>query len=141
MVVNDNSNQMVVNEEAVDMAISDRPFLIDRSSETESQKNPSTTQVRRQIDVEASPEEVFQALTTEEGRESWLDDEPERQIHVESIEQPTRLTWWWASDQEPATRVEFELIELPSGTRIVVTESAPSFPLPALAARFELVLA
>jgi uncharacterized protein YndB with AHSA1/START domain len=124
------------------MTISDRPFLIDRSSESESTENPSNPpQVRREIHVEASPEEVFQALATEEGRESWLDDEPERQIHVESIEQPTRLTWWWASDRQPATRVEFELIELPSGTRVVVTESAPGFPLPALADRFAMVLA
>jgi len=33
--------------------------------------------VRREIDVEASPEEVFEALATEEGRERWL-SEPER---------------------------------------------------------------
>jgi hypothetical protein len=36
-----------------------------------------TMSVRREIDVEASPEEVFEALATEEGRERWL-SEPER---------------------------------------------------------------
>ncbi len=37
--------------------------------------------VRREIEVDASPEEVWEALVTEEGRERWL-DEPERDIPV-----------------------------------------------------------
>ncbi len=41
--------------------------------------------VRREIEVEASPVEVFEALTTEEGRERWL-SEPERGIHVEVLD-------------------------------------------------------
>jgi uncharacterized protein YndB with AHSA1/START domain len=99
--------------------------------------------VRREIDVDASPEEVFEALATEEGRERWL-SEPEREIHVEVLDAPHRVVWWWAAADEPATRVEF-LILVGGGhdpaTRVVVTESAPSFPLATLAASFGLVLA
>jgi len=97
-------------------------------------------EIRREIDVEASPEEVFEALATEEGRESWL-DEPGREIHVESFEPPERLVWWWGAEDRPATRVDFRILARPGGTRIVVTESAPSFPLADLRARFATVAA
>ncbi|MEA2475429.1 MAG: hypothetical protein QOE06_3344, partial [Thermoleophilaceae bacterium] len=30
--------------------------------------------VRREIEIEASPDEVWDALATEEGREAWLDE-------------------------------------------------------------------
>jgi uncharacterized protein YndB with AHSA1/START domain len=97
--------------------------------------------VTREIDVDASPEEVFEALVSEEGRGRWL-AEPEREIHVEVLDAPHRLVWWWAAAEQPATRVEFVIVpattENPS-TRVVVTESAPLFPLAMLAARFALV--
>ena len=103
-----------------------------------------TPAVRREIDIEASPDEVFEALVTEEGRERWL-GEPDREIHVESMDAPSRLSWWWASEEEPFTRVEFEIVALPAGgrelTRVRVTESAPRFPLAAMAASFALVAA
>ena len=106
---------------------------------------PEQPEVRRQVDVEASPEEVFEALVTEEGRDRWL-DEPDRQIHIESADPPHRLVWWWVSEDQPATRVDFRIVALPPGdgdgvTRVTVTESAPSFPLASLAAAFEPVLA
>ncbi len=46
--------------------------------------------VRREIEVEASPEEVFDALATEEGRDRWL-DEPGREVLVETSDAPHRL--------------------------------------------------
>jgi uncharacterized protein YndB with AHSA1/START domain len=97
--------------------------------------------VRREIDVEATPEEVWEALITEEGRERWLEQEPAREIHVESAEAPNRLAWWWASPEQPATRVEFLVIAAPAGSRVIVTESEPSFPLAMFAASLALVLA
>ena len=33
---------------------------------------------RREIEVEATPEEVWEALTTDEGRERWLEDDHAR---------------------------------------------------------------
>jgi uncharacterized protein YndB with AHSA1/START domain len=90
---------------------------------------------RREVEVEASPEEVFEALVTEEGRETWL-QEPDREVHIEIVEAPSRLVWWWTGEDEPATRVEFEIVAAPAGARVVVTESEPAFPIAALAASF-----
>jgi len=89
---------------------------------------------QREIEVEATPEEVWEALTTEEGRDRWLDDgDREREIHVETVDAPHRLVWWWWEGDEQATRVEFLVVAAPAGARVVVTESVPDFPLTALA--------
>jgi len=99
--------------------------------------------VRREIHVEASPEEVWEALATDEGRERWL-GEPDRQIHVQVLDPPNRLVWWWAGPEEPATRVEFLIvagIDAQAPTRVLVTESAPRFPIAMLAAGLQAVLA
>jgi uncharacterized protein YndB with AHSA1/START domain len=134
-VVNDDSNQSVVKERATMSTATHDDWQGAPPAEAE-----EATEVRREIEVEASPEEVFEALITEEGRERWL-EEPEREIHIESAEPPHRLVWWWAGEELPATRVEFTIVALPRTTRVVVTESAPSFPLVALAASFQLVAA
>lgn len=99
--------------------------------------------VRREIEVQATPEEVWEALATEEGRDRWL-EEPDRQIHVELLDAPHRLAWWWASADEPATRVEFRVLAVSGdepAARVIVIESAPSFPLAMLAASFTRALA
>jgi uncharacterized protein YndB with AHSA1/START domain len=96
---------------------------------------------RREIEIEATPEEVWEALSTDEGRERWLEDDPDREIQVEVADEPSRLVWWWWSAGEPATRVEFLVLAVPNGTRVVVTETVPSFPLVALAKSFALARA
>lgn len=101
---------------------------------------PSPERVQREIEIEAPPEEVWEALADEGGRERWL-DQPDRAIVVEVAEEPHRLVWWWSGEGERPTRVEFELIPAVAGTRVVVTESAPEFPLAMLAECFALVLA
>jgi uncharacterized protein YndB with AHSA1/START domain len=95
----------------------------------------------REIEVEATPEEVWEALITEEGRERWLEDEPRREIHVEVAEEPSRLVWWWWHGEEPATRVEFLVCAAPAGTRVLVTESVPTFPVAMFASSFALAFA
>ncbi len=69
--------------------------------------------------------------STEEGRERWL-EEPDREVARRgraSAPQPARLVVVAASD-EPATRVEFRVVAVPAGARVVVTESAAArFPL------------
>ncbi len=91
---------------------------------------------RREIEIEATPEEVWESLATEEGREAWLEDEPARELHVEAADPPHRLVWWWWDEDAPATRVEILVVAAPAGARVVVVESEPAFPLAALAARF-----
>lgn len=93
-------------------------------------------ETRREIEIEATPEQVWEALATEEGRDEWLEDAPERTIHVESEDPPHRLVWWWWREDEPATRVELLVVAAPAGARVIVVESEPSLPLPALQARF-----
>jgi uncharacterized protein YndB with AHSA1/START domain len=95
--------------------------------------------VRREVEIEATPEEVWESLTTDEGRDRWLEDDPEREIHVEVAEERSRLVWWWWHADEPATRVEFAIVAVPAGTRVVVTESVPTFPLAMLASAFAAV--
>jgi uncharacterized protein YndB with AHSA1/START domain len=97
--------------------------------------------VRREVEIEASPEEVWESLATEEGRERWLEDDPEREVHVEVVEAPSRLVWWWWHGDEPATRVEVLVVAAPIGSRVIVVESEPAFPLVALAAAFRPVAA
>jgi len=91
------------------------------------------TETTRRIDIAAEPDEVWEALTTDEGRDRWLEDEPGREIVVESEEAPSRLVWWWWRGDEPPTRVEFLVVPVETGTRVVVTERAPSVPLARLA--------
>lgn len=86
--------------------------------------------VRREIEIEASPEDVWEAISTQEGRERWLEDD--REVVVETVEEPTRLVWWWAGD-DAWSRVEVTLVPAVSTTRVVVCETVPSFPLVALA--------
>jgi uncharacterized protein YndB with AHSA1/START domain len=95
---------------------------------------------RTEVEIEASPEQVWEALVTEQGRETWL-QEPDREVYVEVVQAPSRLVWWWVSEDEPATRVEFEIVAVPAGARVVVTESEPAFPISLLAMRFARVLA
>ena len=97
--------------------------------------------MRREIEIEATPEEVWESLATEEGRDRWLEEDPEREIHVELVEEPARLVWWWWRGDEPATRVEFLVVAAPAGARVVVTETQPRFPITALAMAFALVAA
>src|SRR3954454_2244132 len=96
--------------------------------------------VRREIEIDAGVEEVWDALATEEGRTEWL-EEGERTILVETEDPPHRLVWWWWQEDAVPTRVEFSVAPIDSGTRVVVTESSPSVPLASLSARFALVAA
>ncbi len=73
--------------------------------------------VRREVEIEATPEEVWESLATDEGRERWLEDDPDREIHVEVVDAPSRLVWWWWRGDEPATRVEVLVVASPAGAR------------------------
>jgi uncharacterized protein YndB with AHSA1/START domain len=94
--------------------------------------------VRREIAIDASPDEVWESLATEEGRDRWLEQDPQREIRIEVADEPRRLVWWWWSGDEVATRVEFRVIAVSTGSRVIVTETRPRLPLAALARAFAL---
>jgi uncharacterized protein YndB with AHSA1/START domain len=106
-------------------------------------------EVTREIDLDACPEQVWDALTRPELLEQWLaesaeidawksggldirtDDGKERRGIVEHAEQPERLVLrWWETCPDESTRVEFRVIELPGGgSRLRVTESRTAQPV------------
>jgi uncharacterized protein YndB with AHSA1/START domain len=98
-------------------------------------------EVRREVEIDASPEEVWESLVTEEGRDRWLEPDPEREIHIEVADEPSRLVWWWWREDEPPRRVEVLVVASPAGSRVVVVETAPEFPMARLAASFAFALA
>jgi uncharacterized protein YndB with AHSA1/START domain len=125
----DNSNQMVVKQEHdVEQREVD---VVEREVDV----------VERDVEVAAPPEEVWEALATDEGRERWLEPDPSREIRIEAVEQPHRLVWWWWSDDAPPRRVEILIVAAPAGSRVIVSESAPSFPLELMASGLSRALA
>jgi uncharacterized protein YndB with AHSA1/START domain len=97
--------------------------------------------VKREVEIDASPDEVWEAVTDPE---RWLgedveapdgmdagaeivvrDAEGERHGRIESAD-PGRLVWWWWRQDEPATRVEVLVVAAPAATRVVVVETLPA---------------
>jgi uncharacterized protein YndB with AHSA1/START domain len=97
--------------------------------------------VERAILLDATPEEVWEALTDEAALREWLapavelepreggellcryEDGEERRGEVELIEEAERLAFrWWREDAGPS-RVELTLEAVAGGTRLTVIES------------------
>jgi uncharacterized protein YndB with AHSA1/START domain len=90
--------------------------------------------VTREIEIDAPVEEVWETLATEAGRERWLEPDPDRILIVESEQPPSRIAWWWWSGETAATHVEIEVVDIPAGSRVIVTETLPaSFPMARMA--------
>ncbi len=106
--------------------------------------------IERELDLPASPSEVWESLTDPELLAQWLADEVTLELRpggdasfrigderrsgwVEEIIAPdqaardrARLTFWWAPDGEPASRVQLTLIALDHDTtRLQIVESRP----------------
>ena len=96
--------------------------------------------VERETLVEASPEEVWEALTEEDRLEEWLapevelepfeggeitvrDGEEERSGTVETVEEEERLAFTWSRPGQGESFVEFTIEPLPGGTRVTVVET------------------
>jgi uncharacterized protein YndB with AHSA1/START domain len=96
--------------------------------------------VERETLVEATPEEVWEALTQEDRLEEWLapeveldpveggeiavrDGDEERTGTVETIEERERLAFTWSRPGEGESFVEFTIEALPGGSRVTVVET------------------
>jgi uncharacterized protein YndB with AHSA1/START domain len=96
--------------------------------------------VERETMVEASPEEVWEALTDEDRLEEWMapdveldpteggeiavrDGEDERAGIVETMEEPERFAFTWSRPGEGESFVEFTIEALPGGSRVTVVET------------------
>ena len=103
-------------------------------------------QVERQRVLDASPEDVWHALTDESLLSEWLaadvefDPEPgadlslvvageERRGCVLDVEEQRSLTFTWARAGEAPSEVRFTLEPAVSGTRVTVVERASGGPM------------
>ncbi len=98
-----------------------------------------TERIERELPLNAETQEVWAVITAD----GWLADEVELDLRpggearfrsgpiiktgwVEEALAPCRLAFWWAPDDEPASRVELTLEPtLAGGTRLRVVESRP----------------
>jgi uncharacterized protein YndB with AHSA1/START domain len=83
--------------------------------------------VTRSVDLEASPDAVWEAVADPDRRGAWLDDDDatSRMMRTDGIDPGRSLTWtWWRPDDESgASQVHIALTELDDGsTRVAVTE-------------------
>jgi uncharacterized protein YndB with AHSA1/START domain len=100
------------------------------------------TRITRSVELDASADDVWRALTEPAMLADWLDvveldvrpggaglivegDGAVRRARVEEVDPARRLALcWWPEDGEgPASTVELDLEETPTGTRVVVTET------------------
>lgn len=84
-------------------------------------------EVTRSVELEATPEAVWDLLVDDDARSAWLDDPDaaDRELRVDRADPGRSLTWtWWRpGDPAGASQVEVVLDEAPGGaTRLVVTE-------------------
>jgi uncharacterized protein YndB with AHSA1/START domain len=103
-------------------------------------RDEKTPWVERDTLVEASPEEVWEALTDEDRLEEWLapdveldpteggeiavrDGEDERAGTVETVEEYERFAFTWSRPGEGESFVEFTIEALPGGSRVTVVET------------------
>ncbi len=98
--------------------------------------------VTREITINAPIEDVWEAVSTDQGREGWLEPDDDRRLVVEKTDPPSHISWWWwhESDDEPARQVDVRVVAVPDGTRVTVTEMQPALvPVARLAAGLEQV--
>ena len=108
--------------------------------EEKDQADEKARWVERETMVEASPGEVWEALTDEDRLEEWLapeveldpveggeiavsDGEDRRAGTVETVEEEERFAFTWTRPGEGESFVEFTIEALPGGTRVTVVET------------------
>ena len=107
-----------------------------------------TDPVHRELELDTPVADVWRAVTDPERLSRWLADEVSLELWpggeasftigdrtldgwVEEVTAPSdrgaegRLAFWWAERDEPASRVELTVSELPGGTLLRVRETRP----------------
>ena len=103
--------------------------------------------VERETLIEATPEEVWEALTDEDRLEEWLapdvdldpyeggeiavrDGDGERTGTVETVEEGERFAFTWSRPGEGESFVEVTIEAIPAGTRVTVVETPMALGTP-----------
>lgn len=94
--------------------------------------------IERELLVEATPQEVWEVVLgpgwlAEEvefelrpgGEATFRSGDEQRSGWIEEVVDARKLTFWWALDDEPATRVELTLRPEDGATRVSVSETRP----------------
>ena len=111
---------------------------------TRSERGPADAErVKRSVELDAAPSEVWDALTEDALLGEWLADEveleaepggaivcryadgEERRGEVELVEEAERLAWSWRREGGAPSRVELVLDAVADRTRLTVIETAP----------------
>ena len=94
--------------------------------------------IERELWLPASPEVVWDAVTSD----GWLAERVSFDLRpggeaefesaggarhgwIEDVSAPTRLTFWWSVDEDPASRVEIRIDGRGESTRLRIVESRP----------------
>lgn len=94
--------------------------------------------IERELWLPVTPQEVWDAVTSD----GWLADHVSLELRpggdaefesdgllrtgwVEDVAMPERLSFWWAVDDEPASRVELRIQERDDGARLRIVETRP----------------
>ncbi len=97
-----------------------------------------TDRIERELWLPAPPEAVWEAVTSDGwladnvrldlrpgGDAQFESDDRVRRGWVEDVVAPERLAFWWATGDEPASRVELKIEERDAGSRLHVVETRP----------------
>ena len=111
-------------------------------------------EIRREIVVDAPPDEVWEALTDPAELGEWFANEVEldlqpggegvfrwgdgsqRRAVVEEVDPERLFSFWWWREEAEASRVAISLDPVEAGTRVVVTETGPAEWASAVELRF-----
>ena len=97
-----------------------------------------TDRIERELWLPAPPDAVWEAVTSDGwladhvrldlrpgGDAQFESDDRVRRGWVEDVVAPERLAFWWATGNEPASRVELKIEERDAGSRLHVVETRP----------------